>query len=71
MNAITFFKSMGLKAVKQFLENDNIRTMEMHDELKKIVEAFELVERFGGFDKSNKMLKKAYDNCSSIISIRI
>lgn len=39
-------------------------------DLKQIVEAFELVERFGGFDKSNKMLKKAYDNCSSIISIR-
>jgi hypothetical protein len=43
MTANEFFKAMGLNAVKQFLENDNIRTKEMHDELKRLVESHELV----------------------------
>ena len=43
MKANEFFKAMGLKAVKQFLENDNIRTKEMCDELKRLVESHELV----------------------------
>ena len=44
MKANEFFKAMGLKAVKQFLENDNIRTKEMHDDLKRLVESHELVK---------------------------
>lgn len=56
MNAIKFFKSMGLKSVKQFLENDNIRTKEMIDDLKQIVEAFELVESYGGLKESNNWI---------------
>ena len=48
MKANEFFKAMGLKAVKQFLENDNIRTKEMSDDLKRLVESHELVENWGG-----------------------
>lgn len=48
MKANEFFKAMGLKAVKQFLENDNIRTKEMNDELKRLVESHELIASRGG-----------------------
>ena len=54
MKANEFFKAMGLKAVKQFLENDNIRTKEMSDELKRLVESHELVEECGGLDKAKE-----------------
>ncbi|UIP24551.1 hypothetical protein [Acinetobacter towneri] len=43
MKANEFFKAMGINAVRQFLENDNIRTKEMHDDLKRLVESHELV----------------------------
>ena len=46
MKANEFFKAMGIKSVKQFLENDNIRTKEMHDDLKRLVESHELVEKY-------------------------
>ena len=45
MKANEFFKAMGLKAVKQFLENDNIRTKEMHDDLKRLVESHAMIEK--------------------------
>lgn len=48
MKANEFFKAMGIKAVRQFLESDNIRTKEMHDDLKRLVESHELVEN--GFE---------------------
>ena len=77
MNAIEFVKKKGINYAIKFLNYDPSicgdaceLDFDETDKLKQIVEAFELVERFGGFDKSNKMLKKAYDNCSSIISIR-
>lgn len=50
MKANEFFKAIGIKSVKQFLENDNIRTKEMHDDLKRLVESHELVEKHGGID---------------------
>ena len=56
MKANEFFKAMGLKAVKQFLENDNIRTKEMSDELKRLVESHELVEKVGGLDVCKKIM---------------
>lgn len=56
MKANEFFKAMGIKAVRQFLENDNIRTKEMHDGLKRLVESHELVEAYGGLDKTKKRL---------------
>ena len=45
MKANEFFKAMGINAVKQFLENDNIRTKEMHDDLKRLVESHELIRK--------------------------
>ncbi len=45
MNANEFFKAMGINAVKQFLENDNIRTKEMHDDLKRLVESHAMIEK--------------------------
>ena len=60
MKANEFFKAMGLKAVKQFLENDNIRTKEMNDDLKRLVENHELVESWGGLDLARKV---AHKNC--------
>lgn len=45
MKANEFFKAMGINAVRQFLENDNIRTKEMHGDLKRLVESHELVEK--------------------------
>lgn len=50
MKANEFFKAIGLKAIKQFLENDNIRTKEMHDELKRLVESHKLITSRGGLD---------------------
>ena len=46
MKANEFFKAMGINAVRQFLENDNIRTKEMSDDLKRLVESHELVEKY-------------------------
>ena len=55
MKASEFFKAMGLKAVKQFLENDNIRTKEMSENLKRLVESHDLVEKHGGIDSLNDL----------------
>lgn len=60
MKANEFFKAMGLKAVKQFLENDNIRTKEMSDELKRLVESHELVEKLGGLDGAKIYVPDGY-----------
>lgn len=77
MNAIEFVKENGIDSTREkidFLENRSRNKSEdkaqLLIDLKQIVEAFELVDKFGGFEKANKTLKKAYDNCSSIISIR-
>lgn len=45
MKANEFFKAMGIKAVRQFLENDNIRTKEMHDDLKRLVKSHAMIEK--------------------------
>ena len=45
MKANEFFKAMGINAVRQFLENENIRTKEMHDELKRLVESHAMIEK--------------------------
>ena len=58
MKANEFFKAMSLKAVKQFLENDNIRTKEMSDELKRLVKSHELVA-IHGFEKSKEVVANA------------
>lgn len=58
MKANEFVKAMGLNAVKQFLENDNIRTKEMSDDLKRLVESYELVESFGGLESAKKELQR-------------
>lgn len=55
MKANEFFKAMGIKAVRQFLENDNIRTKEMHDDLKRLVESHELVEKVGGLAEAKRI----------------
>ena len=55
MKANEFFKAMGINAVRQFLENDNIRTKEMHDDLKRLVESHELVEKFSGLVEAKKI----------------
>lgn len=56
MKANEFFKAMGIKSVKQFLENDNIRTKEMHDDLKRLVESHELIASRGGLDAAKHEL---------------
>ena len=58
MKANEFFKAMGINAVRQFLENDNIRTKEMHDDLKRLVESHELI---GG---DLEYAKKFYADCA-------
>ena len=45
MKANEFFKAMGINAVRQFLENNNIRTKEMHDDLKRLVESHAMIEK--------------------------
>ncbi len=52
MKANEFFKAMGINAVRQFLENDNIRTKEMSDDLKRLVESHELVKEHGSIDRA-------------------
>ena len=58
MKANEFFKAMGLGAVKQFLENDNIRTREMCESLKRLVESHTLVE-VHGYEKSKEIVANA------------
>ena len=58
MKANEFFKAMGINAVRQFLENDNIRTKEMHDDLKRLVDSHELVEEYGGLDKAKEQAER-------------
>ena len=48
MKANEFFKAMGINAVRQFLENDNIRTKEMHNDLKRLVESHDLATSYNG-----------------------
>ena len=58
MKANEFFKAMGINAVKQFLDNGNIRTKEMHDDLKRLVESYELVA-IHGFEESKEIVANA------------
>lgn len=60
MKANEFFKAMGLKAVKQFLENNNIRTKEMHDDLKRLVESHELVKEHGSIVRAKMYAESTY-----------
>ena len=56
MKANEFFKAMGINAVRQFLENGNIRTKEMHDDLKRLVESHAMIEKVGGLDDAQHRL---------------
>ena len=56
MKANEFFKAMGIKSVRQFIENDNIRTKEMHDDLKRLIESHELIESCGGLESVGEKL---------------
>lgn len=72
MNAIEFVKKFGIFGAKEYLSGsifykNNLMVFTSEDNLKQIVDAWELVEKFGGIDKSKKILKKAYDSCSQII----
>ena len=60
MKANEFFKAMGIKSVKQFLENDNIRTKEMHDDLKRLVESHELVMDYYGLTRAKEHAESNY-----------
>lgn len=57
MKANEFVKAMGINAVRQFLENDNIRTKEMHDDLKRLVESHDLVTSYNGLHGAKNTLK--------------
>jgi len=65
MKANEFFKAMGLKAVKQFLENDNIRTKEMNDDLKRLVESYELVVQCSGLEDARSHLESIRFNIAT------
>ena len=72
MKANEFFKAMGINAVRQFLENDNIRTKEMHDDLKRLVESHELVKSRGGLDAAKHeliLLQKHLKNTFGYVTI--
>ena len=56
MKANEFVKAMGLNAVKQFLENDNIRTKEMSDDLKRLVESHEFINERGGLEHVKNLI---------------
>lgn len=60
MKANEFFKAMGINAVRQFLENDNIRTKEMSDDLKRLVESHELVKEHGSIDRAKMYAERPY-----------
>ena len=60
MKANEFFKAMGINAVRQFLENDNIRTKEMHDDLKHLVESHELVKEYGSLERTKIYAESTY-----------
>ena len=71
MKANEFFKAMGINAVRQFLENDNIRTKEMHDDLKRLIESHELVA-IHGFKKSKEIVEnwnQRFPDTKALISI--
>lgn len=57
MKANEFVKAMGINAVRQFLENDNIRTKEIHDDLKRLVESHDLVTSYNGLHGAKNTLK--------------
>ena len=60
MKANEFFKAMGINAVRQFLENDNIRTKGMHDDLKRLVESHELVKEYGSIVRAKMYAESTY-----------
>ena len=70
MNAIDYVKQNGIEKAKIHLEKMKAERWinSFFNDLKQIVDAFELVDKFGGIDKSKKILKKAYESCSKIIS---
>ena len=71
MKANEFFKAMGLKAVKQFLENDNIRTKEMSDDLKRLVEAHEIIKLFKSLDHAKAEAQACEQSKHSEILVKL
>lgn len=75
MKAKEFVKKYGWLGAKEYLAgatflDDNLLVFTNAEELQNLVNAYELVGKFGGVNGAKKVLKKAYDSCSSIISNR-
>lgn len=60
MNAVEFFRSIGLLGVKSFLKNGNIRSPEMALELQRLVDSNELVGKLGGIEKAKTYVPDRY-----------
>ena len=69
MNAVDYVKQNGIEKSRIHLEKMKVERWinSFFNDLKQIVDAFELVDKFGGIDKSKRILKKAYESCSQII----
>ena len=56
MKANEFFKSMGIDGVRKFVKHNNIRSGDMLNELKRLVESHDLVEKCGSLISCKKIL---------------
>ena len=57
MKANEFFKSMGIDGVRKFVKHNNIRSGDMLNELKRLIESHDFVENYGGLHCAKHSLK--------------
>ena len=66
MKANEFFKSMGIDGVRKFVKHNNIRSGDMLNELKRLVESHDLLDEIDGIDGAkDRVYICEIDDCTS------
>ena len=80
MNTVEFIKRYGWEEAKSTVnffsgifhkldENENVIFTFQIDDLKQLVDAWELVHNFGGLKRAKRILKKAYTQFNTMVSV--
>lgn len=83
MKANEFVKKFGLEHTKYLIEDTELSEFAIHsscagkysmdtvsaEDLKRLVESYELVSNFGGLKRAKRILKKAYTSFNTMVSV--
>ena len=70
MKAVEFIKKFGWDYAKERLDYcKNARLVGMEIDLKRYVDAYELVQKFGGIKRAKRILRKSYLSWNNRVSV--